>query len=85
MTINGIIIRSKSTINVLGVLFDSKLNWSHQVAQTVQKAKKTIHAIKLIRRYFTKMELKQLITLNFYSVLYYNSEIWLPGLNVNLK
>ena len=31
-------------------------------------------------------ELLQLITSNYYSILYYNSEIWhLPSLNVNLK
>ena len=32
------------------------------------------------------MELKQLITSNFYSILYYNFEIWLmPGLSTRLK
>ena len=55
LIINGIEIRSKPTINVLGVLFDSKLNWSHQVAQTIKKAKRVIHAIKLIKKYFAKM------------------------------
>ena len=70
-------IRSKSSINVLGVLFDSKLNWKAQAAQTIMKAKRTLHAIKLIKKYFTTDELKQLLTLNFYSVLYYNCEIWL--------
>ena len=85
LTINGILIRSKPTINALCVLFNSKLNFL-QIAQTVQKAKKATHVIKLIREYVTKIELKQLITSNFYSVLYYNCEIWLlPGLNINLK
>ena len=32
LTINNVEIRSKPTINVLRVLFDSKLNWSAQVA-----------------------------------------------------
>ena len=54
-----------------------KMNWSAQVAQTIKKAKKTLHAIKLIKQYFKKDELKQLLTSNFYSVLYYNCEIWL--------
>ena len=35
---------------------------------------------------FNQKELIQLITLNFYSILFYNSEIWhLPTLNWNLK
>ena len=75
--INDVTIRSKPSINVLGVLFDSKLNWSTQVAQTIMKAKKTLHAIKLIRKFFRKDELKQLLTSNFFSVLYYNCEVWL--------
>ena len=86
LRINNVEIRSKSTINVLGVLFDSKLNWKAQVAQTITKAKRTLHAIKLIKNYFTKDELKQLLTLNFYSVLYYNCEIWLtPMLETRCK
>ena len=40
----------------------------------------------MIKRYFNKSELKQLLTANFYSVLYYNAEIWLiPSLHANLK
>ena len=43
-----------------------------------------IGAIKLIKRFFSKKEILQLITSNFYSVLYYNSEIWhIPSLNKN--
>ena len=45
-----------------------------------------LNAIHLIRRYFKKDELLQLITSNFYSILYYNSEIWdLPSLKPTLK
>ena len=44
------------------------------------------YCIKLIKKYFTTYELSQLITSNFYSVLYYNSEIWnIPSLNPKLK
>ena len=77
MTINNEVIRSKKTINVLGVEFDSKLQWDSHVAKAIGKARKSLHAIKLIRRYFTVDELRGLITSNFYSVLYYNSEVWL--------
>ena len=73
-------------MNVLGVQFDSKLTWGDQVSKSINKAKKTLHAIHLIKRYFTNDELKGLLTSNYYSVLYYNSEIWnLPSLNTNLK
>ena len=75
---------SKSYMNVLGVTFDSKLNWQIQVPSAITKNKSSFHAIKLISKYFKKYENLQLLTSNFYLVLYYNSEIWhLPTLSHN--
>ena len=77
---------SNEKLNVLGIQFDSKLDWSDQVNKTINKAKSTYHAISLIKKYFNTNELKGLLTSNYYSVLYYNSEIWhLPTLKPNLK
>ena len=73
-------------MNVLGVSFDSKLNWQIQIQNAITKSKKALHAIYLIRKHFTKNELLQIITSNYYSILYYNAEIWLtPTLNNNSK
>ena len=74
--VNGAVITSSSTMNVLGVIFDSKLQWSNQVANSIRKANAALHAIKLIKTFFNEAELLSLITSNFYSILYYNSEIW---------
>ena len=63
-------------MNVLGVTFDSKLNWQTQIENTISKSKKALHAIYLIKNYFSKHELLKIITSNYYSILYYNSEIW---------
>ena len=50
------------------------------------KSRKALHAISLIKRYFNKNELLLLVTSNYYSILYYNSEIWhIPCLSLNLK
>ena len=50
------------------------------------KANKALNAIRLIRKYFSSRELLQIITSNFYSILFYNSEIWyFPKLNQSLK
>ena len=82
LTLNGNILKSKDNMNVLGVAFDCKLNWQIQVQKVITKAKSNLHAIQLIRNHFTKKETLQLITSNYYSVLYYNSEIWhLPSLS----
>ena len=74
--LNGTWVQSKTTMNVLGVIFDSKLQWGPQVSQAVTKANRALYAIKLIRRYFSSEELLNLVTANFYSVLFYNSEVW---------
>ena len=86
ISLNGQLVISNSKINVLGVIFDSKLQWYDQVAHTLKKANSALYAIKMISRFFTFRELVSLITSNFYSILFYNSEIWhIPSLNSNLK
>ena len=76
ITLHNQIITSKPSMNVLGVAYDSKLNWNIHITNCITKANKALHAIKIIRRFFTSKELLMLITSNYYSILYYNSEIW---------
>jgi hypothetical protein len=72
-------------MNVLGIIFDSKLQWNAQVSSCLKKANKSLFALKLIRKYFNTKELLQILTSNVYSILY-NSEVWhLPSLNKSLK
>ena len=54
---NDVTVKSKNTMNVLGVMFDSTLSWTQQVSQTITKSKIAFHAIKLIRKYFKQKEL----------------------------
>ena len=73
-------------MNVLGLTFDNKLQWIPQISRAIKGANKSLQAIKLIRKYFTKSEIVQLLTSNFYSKLYYGAEIWhIPTLNQNCK
>jgi hypothetical protein len=47
---------------------------------------RALNAIKIIRKHFNTRELLLILTSNFYSILYYNSEAWmLNNLNANLK
>ena len=86
ITLNNCRIKTQTNMNVLGVLFDTKLTWAPQVNQTISKSKIALHAIRLIKPYFTATELKQIVTSNFFSILYYNSNIWhLPMLSPLLK
>ena len=86
ININDIMLTSKNHINVLGITFDTKLQWHLQVAQTISKSKKALHAISLIRKYFTSSELLSIITSNYLSILYYNADVWLlPTLSPLLR
>ena len=75
--INGNEITSSKSINVLGITFDSKLNWQIQAQKAVTKSAKSLQAIKIIKNHFTKDELMKLVVANYYSILFYNAEIWL--------
>ena len=86
LSLYGKQICSNKTINVLGVIFDTKLQWSDHVSHAIKRSMTALNAIRLIRKFFTKKELLSLVTSNFYSILYYNSEIWhLPILKSTLK
>jgi hypothetical protein len=80
------LVKSKKSMNVLRIIFYSKLQWSPQVANTIKKSKSALYAICLIKKYWNPVECRTLITSNVYSILYYNSEIWnIPKLNKQLK
>ena len=64
----------------LSLVYNSKTYYQNS------KIKKTLSVIYLIRKHFNREELRTIITSNYYSVLYYNSEIWhLPSLTQTTK
>ena len=83
---NGVDVVSKKEISVLGVILDSKLEWSTQVDKASRKARSTLQGLRVISKYFTIPEKLMLLTSLFYSRLYYGSQIWLiPSLKRVLK
>ena len=86
ITLLGAKIKSMKSINVLGVVFDSKLNWQIHVAKAISKAKKALYSLRLLKKFFNNCEMRVLLDAHFYSVLYYNASIWLtPSLSPDLK
>ena len=49
ITISNEILKSLTEMNVLGVIFDSKLTWSSHVSKQINKANQALHAIRLIK------------------------------------
>ena len=86
LTVDNIVVTSKNEMNVLGLTFDSRLSWAPQVSRAIKSANTSLQAVRMIKKYFTTLEITQLLTSNFYSRLYYGSEIWqIPKLNANCK
>ena len=67
----------KKNIKILGIIFDSKLNWQEQARSAMKKANKAKQGLSIIRKYFTQKEMLRLSTAYFYSTLYYGSRVWL--------
>ncbi len=86
LKIDNTTIVSKTEINVLGLTFDSRISWGPQISRAKKGANNSLQAIKTIRKYFKTFEIIHLLTSNFYSKLYYGSEIWhLPTLYSHCK
>ena len=49
------------------------------------KQKKSLYALRLIRNFFKKEEMKIYLDSNFYSILYYNAVIWLSPRSVKFR
>ena len=59
--LNDNVIHTKTEMNVLGVIFDSQLQWSAHVTNAINKSKGALHAIKQIKPYFNIELLKKLL------------------------
>jgi hypothetical protein len=57
VNVNGVMVNTSDSINVLGVESDSKLQWCKQVSNTIKKSYKSLHALKMVKKLFTKKEL----------------------------
>ena len=59
------------------VTFDCKLNWNPHISNCINKAKKSLFTLRLLRKFLNNSEMRILLYSYFYSVLYYNAMIWL--------
>ena len=85
VALNDSIVKTSNTINVLGIKFDSRLRWNDHVEMAIKGANVSLFGIRMIKKYFTPAETRNLITAVFFSKLYYGAEVWhFSGLSRNL-
>ena len=77
IVINNVAVPVLKQIKILGIIFDSKLDWHIQARNAMAKANKAKQALSLIRKFFDQEEMIKLATAYFYSTLYYGARVWL--------
>jgi len=70
-------VESQHHIRVLGVIIDNRLSWDQQISKVITDSRKSLQAVKLVRKYFTAEETIKIVTSLVFSRLYYASEAWL--------
>ncbi len=69
-------IKSQSSMKVLGIQFDTKMCWSEQVSNVIKKTNRMLHGLRKIRCYLDARQAKWVTTSFYFSVLYYGAEVW---------
>lgn len=75
-------IKNKNSVNVLGILFDSKLNWSNHIEKVISTSKKDCFMLKKLGPFFLPEELSKIMTAMIFSKFYYGAVIWLNPFNL---
>jgi len=72
-------------LKVLGIWFNSAMKWTAQVENVLAKCRWLRPALRHLRKHLSVAEFLQVVTSNYYSVLYYGSEIWFNCLTQKQK
>ena len=77
LKLGNVDVESQHQIRVLGVIMDNRLSWDQQINKVITDSRKSLQAVKLVRKYFNTEESIKLVTSLVFSRLYYASEAWL--------
>ena len=80
VNIDGNQIELKKTMNVLGLIFDHKLQWGAQVEKILREANSRTQAIRHIQQHLTRKECLAVAHGLFFSKFYYCSGVWLTDM-----
>lgn len=75
-------IRSKDTINVLGLTFEKSLKWGPHVNNVIKKANSVNYSLRMLNTILPRSLHRQVIHAHFISNLVYGSPVWAGCLNI---
>ncbi len=78
LSIDGESFSTGKTMKVLGVTFDSKMKWDVHVDKILSKAKTMFYGLRILRRNLGQKSFLKILTVQFFSKIYYASVVWLP-------
>jgi hypothetical protein len=77
--IAGSIVKSGTKLKALGVLFDNNLTWQTHVESNIKSSSWKLAVLRKIRNKFTFKQFTQILTSQFFSKLFYCSQVWLTS------
>jgi hypothetical protein len=83
--IDGVSIKSADEMNVLGVTFDRRMSWEAQLNRVVLNCQRIKPGLRYLKQRLSKKDFLQVVTSNYFSRLYYASEIWYNVLSSSNK
>jgi len=85
IVVNGIEIKPKQTVKVVGLTFDENLGWAPHIEKVKQKARYLLFKMKFWRKYLQESDMKKVITTHFYGMIYYAAPIWFNELTSSVS
>jgi len=76
LVVDGWTVTSRPDMKVLGLCFDTNLEWTRQVSNVVLKTNRMLFGLRTVRKYLTPKQAQQVITAFYFSSLYYGAEVW---------
>jgi hypothetical protein len=76
----GKTIHAAKSIKALGVIVTDTLDWTDHVDQVIDRTSHTIRRIRFLSKWLTKDELLQLVTSQYFGIVYYASPVWMGSL-----
>jgi hypothetical protein len=77
-------IKSQRTMKALGVILDNNMSWNNHINYAIMSSAWKLSVLRKIRKDFNKQQFKNIMTMQFFSKLYYASQVWLT-LNTSRK
>jgi len=77
--IGDTLVKTKTDMKVLGIIFDAQLKWEAHVKAVISKCNSKLSVLRKIRGKFKMDQFLKIITTQFFSHLYYCSTVWLSS------